>query len=154
MLKRMDEKARKVLESLQNLCAKQECCSSAVFDKALRKLEFDRAAASEVVDSLVSDGFVDDARYASAFAREKSGITGWGPVKIRYALAAKGIKGEAADRALEEIDEGKAEGKMRKILEAKKKSLEGDPQIRLKLIKFALGRGYEYEKIEKILKEL
>jgi len=150
----MDEKAKKVLVSLQNLCAKQECCSSAVFEKALRRLDSDRAAASEVLSSLVCDGFVDDARYAAAFAREKASLTGWGPLKIRYALCAKGIRGEAVDEALSEIDEGKADEKLRKLVEAKKKSLEGDPQIRLKLIRFALSRGYEYGKVEKILKEL
>lgn len=152
--KRMDEKGKKVLASLQRLCSKQECCSSAVFDKALRKLEFDRDAAAEVLESLVADGFVDDSRYAAAFAREKAGITGWGPVKIRYALAAKGIRGTVVDDALGEIDCGSADTRLRKLLEARKASLEGDPQIRLKLIRFALSRGYEYEKVEKLLKEL
>ena len=150
----MTDEAKKLLDRLQNLCARQECCSADMLQKALKALDYDRAAAQEVVDALVSDGYVDDARYAAAFAREKSSITGWGPVKIKFALAAKGIKGETAQAALEEIDPGKADSKLRKLLENKWKALREDPQGKLKLIKFALSRGYEYEQIRGVIEEI
>ena len=51
----MDEAAKKLLGRLQNLCAKQECCSADMLQKALKALDFDRAAAQEVVDALVKD---------------------------------------------------------------------------------------------------
>ena len=143
-----------MLDRLQNLCAKQECCSADILQKALKALDFDRAAAQEVVDALVKDKYVDDARYAAAFAREKASITGWGPIKIRYALAGKGIKGETVDNALEEIDPGRADAKLRKLLENKWKTLREDPQGKLKLIKFALSRGYEYESIKAEIEEI
>lgn len=150
----MDEAAKKLLGRLRNLCAKQECCSADMLQKALKALDFDRAAAREVVDALVKDKYVDDARYAAAFAREKASITGWGPIKIRYALAGKGIKGETVDNALEEIDPGRADAKLRKLLENKWKILREDPQGKLKLIKFALSRGYEYESIKAEIEEI
>ncbi|MCR4910440.1 MAG: RecX family transcriptional regulator [Bacteroidales bacterium] len=150
----MDEAAKKLLGRLQNLCAKQECCSADMLQKALKALDFDRAAAQEVVDALVKDKYVDDARYAAAFAREKASITGWGPIKIRYALAGKGIKGDTVDNALEEIDPGRADAKLRKLLENKWKTLREDPQGKLKLIKFALSRGYEYESIKAEIEEI
>ena len=150
----MDDAAKKLLCRLQNLCARQECCSADILQKALKALDYDRAAAQEVVDALVADGYVDDARYAAAFAREKSSITGWGPVKIKYALATKGIKGETAATALEEIDPGRADAKLRKLLENKWKTLKEDPQGKLKLIKFALSRGYEYEQIRGLTEEI
>ncbi len=143
-----------MLDRLQNLCAKQECCSADMLQKALKALDYDRAAAQEVVDALVKDKYVDDARYAAAFAREKASITGWGPIKIRYALAGKGIKGETVDNALEEIDPGRADAKLRKLLENKWKALREDPQGKLKLIKFALSRGYEYESIKAEIEEI
>lgn len=150
----MNDAAKKVLDRLQNLCAKQECCSADMMQKALKSLDFDRAAAQEVVGALVRDGYVDDARYAAAFAREKSSITGWGPIKIRYALAGKGIKGETVDNALEEIDPGRADAKLRKLLESKWKTLREDPQGKLKLIKFALSRGYEYDSVKALIEEI
>lgn len=147
----MDDKVKKVLKALEAQCAKREYCTSDIRRKAMTRLEGDSDAAQEVVNSLVKDGFVDDLRYASAFAREKSSITGWGPVKIRYALSAKGIARPTIDSALEGTDSSKADARLQKLLEAKKKTLEGDPQARLKLIRFALSRGYEYEDIRELL---
>lgn len=150
----MNDQAKKVLSRLQNLCAKQECCSADMMSKATKALDGDRAQAAEVVEALIKEKYVDDARYAAAFAREKAAITGWGPVKIRFALAAKGIKGDAVTEALEEIDGGRAEEKLRKLLESKWKTLADDPQGKLKLIKFALSRGYEYDQIKSAVEDI
>lgn len=147
----MDENAKKLLDRLEAQCSKRECCTRDVRMKALKALEGNSAYADEVVASLVHDGFVNDLRYASAFAREKASLTGWGPVKIRFALRAKGIGESDISAALEEIDSDKATERLRRLIEQKRKSLEGDPQIRLKLIKFALSRGYDYKDIEELV---
>ena len=141
----MDERIKKVLVSLQGRCARREYCTADIRRKAL---DGDAAAAQEVLDSLVADGYVDDVRYAGAFAREKAVLDGWGPVKIRYALRGKGIDAPAIDEALASIDGDAASEKLGKLLAAKAKSLEGDPQAKLKLIKYALSRGYNYEDIK------
>ena len=147
----MDENAKKLLDRLEAQCSKRECCTRDVRMKALKALEGNSASADEVVASLVHDGFVNDLRYASAFAREKASLTGWGPVKIRFALRAKGIGESDISAALEEIDSDKATERLRRLIEQKRKSLEGDPQIRLTLIKFALSRGYDYKDIEELV---
>lgn len=141
----MDEKQLKVLARLQERCVRREHCVSEIVKKAVDALDGDREAAVEVVASLVADRFVDDRRYAAAFAREKASLSGWGPVKIRYALGAKGIGRETVDSALEEVDGAAAGRKMEAVLRAKYRTLAGDPQGRLKLLKFGLTRGYEYE---------
>ena len=148
----MDEKGKKALDALQALCSRQECCTTDLLRKAINRLDGDRRAAEEVVSSLVADGFADDGRYAAAFAREKSSITGWGPIKIRQARAAKGISREAIDKALPEIDPDRASEKLRKLLEHKWKTLEGDPYARFKLLRYALSRGYEYSAVEDLVK--
>ena len=147
----MDEAATRVLKSLQAQCSRRECCSPDVMRKALKALDGDAARAEEVLGSLIADGFVDDARYAGAFAREKSALTGWGPVKIRFALAAKGIDKAVVDAALDSVDREDASGRLERLMAAKAKTLEGDPQARLKLIKYALSRGYEYNEVQKHL---
>ena len=144
----MDSEQKKVLDRLEAQCSKREYCVSDVRLKAFKALDGDTARAAEVVDSLVADKFVDDARYAGAFAREKSALTGWGAIKIRYALRAKGVAQETIEGALQEIDGGKAADKLSRLMESKRKSLEGDPQMKLKLIKYALSRGYEYDEIK------
>ena len=147
----MTPEQKKVLERLEAQCSKREYCSEDVRLKAFKALEGDMNGAAEIVASLVGDGFVDDKRYAGAFAREKASLTGWGPVKIRFALRAKRIAPEVIDEALAEIDGDKASEKLSRLIEAKRKSLEGDPQIKLKLIRFALSRGYEYDAIQELV---
>lgn len=143
----MDERSKKLLSSLQNQCARREYCSTDVFRKATTKLEGDREAAAEIVAALVKDSYIDDLRYACAFAREKAGITGWGPIKIRMALSAKGIPADTIGSALEEIDDERADAKLTRLLEAKWKSLSDDPQGKLKMLRFALSRGYQYDQV-------
>ena len=144
----MDEKAKKVLGSLQGQCSKREYCRSDIRAKALKALDGDAAAADAVLESLSAEGYVDDRRYAGAFARQKAALDGWGPVKIRYALKMKGIAALDIDEALSSVDPDAAGRRMRKLLDAKARSLEGDPQARFKLIKYALSRGYEYEDVK------
>ena len=150
----MDEKQKKILGRLQTQCARREYCSKDIFKKALEKTEGDEAAAQEILQSLLSDGFVSDLRYASAFSREKSGISGWGPAKISFALRAKGIGREEIEAALLDIDPDKADSKLRKLMEHKWKSLQSDPQGKLKLLRFALSRGYSYDKIRALAEEI
>ena len=141
----------KCLSRLQKLCSKAEYCSADIYRKALKDLEGDAEAAARVVAELKQDRYVDDARYAAAFAREKASLQGWGPVKIRFQLRGKGISEADISAALSEIDTKKADARLEKLLLEKQRSLEGDPQARLKLIKFALSRGYEYPAVQAVL---
>ena len=146
--------AARCLSRLQKLCSKAEYCRADVYRKALKDLEGDAEAAGKVVEALVADKYVDDARYASAFTREKASLQGWGPIKIRFQLRGKGVPDSVITAALEEIEPEKADARLEKLLTAKARTLEGDPQFRLKLLKFALSRGYEYDAVEAALKNL
>ena len=150
----MEEKAKQVLDALETLCAKREYCVSDIRRKALERLGYDAPAAEEVVSALLEQGFVDDFRYAAAYAREKSALSGWGPVKIRSTLLGRGVGREAVLAALEEIDPDKASAKLEKVLSAKWHSLCDDPQGRLKLIRFALSRGYDYEPVRPLIERI
>lgn len=150
----MTDQQKKILDRLRALCSRREYCVADVLKKASDGLEGDRAAAQEVVDVLVKEKYVDDLRYASAFARDKSAIQGWGEVKIRYMLSAKGVPRDVIDKALEEIDQDKAESRLEKLLQNKMKSLKDDPQCRLKLLRFALGRGYSYDEVSHAIDQL
>ncbi len=142
------------LSRLQKLCSKAEYCRADMYRKALKDLEGDEEAAQKVVETLVAEKYVDDARFASAFAREKASLQGWGPVKIRFQLRGKGVPESVIAAALEEIEPEKADARLEKLLSAKARTLEGDPQFRLKLLKFALSRGYEYNTVEAALKKI
>lgn len=150
----MTEREKSVYDALSAQCAKREYCTADVRRKALQRLEFDAAAAESVVSALVADGFVDDRRYAAAYAREKSALSGWGPVKIRAALLARGVARDVVVEALGEVDPARASAKLEKVLETKWRTLRDDPQGRLKLIRFALSRGYDYEPVRPLVERI
>lgn len=114
-------------------------------------MDGDREGAKEILDALVAEKYVDDLRYATAYAREKSMISGWGEAKIRYVLSGKGIPRETISLALEEIDEARAGQRLERLMAAKAKSLKDDPQARLKLLRFGLGRGYQYDEVVDVI---
>ena len=154
-----EEKYKSVLSSLQRSCVKREHCRQDIYRKALKAADGDLETAQKMVEELVADRFVDDARYAAAFAREKASLSGWGRVKISYTLRGKGISRENIDAALLEVDEGSANERLEKLLRGKWAVLQEDPYGKFKLIKYALTRGYEYndeltELVEKIVKGL
>jgi len=144
----MEESRKKILAKLQAQCSRREYCTADVYAKALKALEGDEEGAGEVVDALKAEKYVDDLRYASAFAREKSSLSGWGKVKIKFMLSAKGISGDILSRALQEIDSEAAGRKMENVLMAKYRLISDDPQAKLKLLKFALSRGYQYDDVK------
>ena len=145
---------QKLLDRLRRLCSRREYCMSDILKKAATALDGDKEAAAKVLDVLVAEKYVDDLRYATAYAREKAMISGWGETKIRYMLSAKRIDRSLVDQALTEIDSSKADSRLQKLLENKSRTLKADPQIRLKLLRFALGRGYQYDDVVRVLQDI
>ena len=141
---------RRVTDRMRALCSKREYCSSDIKKKLNDALEGDNEAVAGILDSLKKDGYVDDSRYASAFARDKSSIAGWGNIKIRHALAAKGVERDVVEAALKEIDPEKADSRLEKLAANRYKALKDDPQCRLKMLRYLLGRGYSYDEVSSV----
>ena len=137
----------RLLSRMQLLCARREYCT---FD-IRRKLLYDRntpltpVQAEEVIASLRKDKYLDDARYAGAFARDKATLSGWGEMKIRHALRAKSVSDADIDRALETVDAPSADARMEKLLRTRWNSLKNDARAREKMLRYALSRGYAYD---------
>lgn len=141
----------KVADKMRALCSRREYCSSDIFAKVVKALDGDKEASRMVVDRLISEKYIDDFRYAAAFVRDKSSISGWGETKIRYILSAKGIARDVISQALNETDPDKASFRLEKLMERKAVTLKDDPQRRLKLLRYGLGRGYLYEEVSSIV---
>lgn len=145
---------QKVADRMRALCSRREYCRKDVMKKVMTALDGDVAKAEEVVAKLVEERYVDDLRYATAFARDKASIAGWGEAKIRYMLSSKGIDRELIAQALDEVDDKRAETRLEKLMENKVRSLKDDPQRRLKLLRFGLGRGYSYDQVTEMIDKL
>jgi regulatory protein len=150
----MEQEAAKVLDRMRALCSRREYCRKDIMKKVLPAVDGDVTVAGGIIDMLVKEKYIDELRYASAFARDKSSIAGWGAVKIRYMLSAKGIPEGLVAQALEEIDGEKAVSRLDKLMENKFRSLKEDPQCRLKMLRFGLGRGYGYDEVSSVVDRL
>ena len=148
------ENIKKVTDRMRRLCSRREYCTSDILKKVSEALDGNREAASKVLADLVADRYVDDLRYATAYVRDKATISGWGATKIRYMLSGKGIERDVIAKALEEIDEGKAGLRLEKLLENKWRTLKDDPQAKLKMLRFGLGRGYQYDDVSSALEKI
>lgn len=143
-----------MIDKLRNLCSRREYCSSDIRRKALTALDNDREGADKVMDLLIKDKYVDDYRYSCAYARDKASIAGWGPSKIRYMLSSKGVDRDVIDRAMLEIDESKADQRLDRLVRSRYASLRNDPQVRVKLLRYVVGRGYSYDEASSVIDEL
>ena len=137
----------KALDKMRRLCSRREYCVSDVRTKLMKELEGDAQKVETALNKLIEERYVDDLRYATAYARDKASISGWGATKIRYMLSAKGVAKDVISEALNVVDETKAASRLEKLLEHKYKSLNDDPQWKIKLLRFALGRGYSYDEV-------
>lgn len=141
---------------LELLCARSEQCTWEVTQKLLRWgiAADDR---DRIVDSLVDRRFVDDARYASAYARSKFLFSRWGRKKIRLGLVAKRVSRELIDDAVAEATVGDAYmDTLRGLMKSRSRSFDF-PLTRddaLKLCRFAMQRGFEWECVSRVLDEL
>lgn len=137
----------KALDKMRRLCSRREYCVSDIRTKLMKELEGEAQKVEIALNKLKEERYVDDLRYATAYARDKAAISGWGATKIRYMLSAKGVSKEVVSEALNEVDDTKASSRLEKLLENKYKSLKDDPQWKIKLLRFALGRGYSYDEV-------
>lgn len=91
-------------QKAEQLCSRSELCE---FD-VVQKLTAWKCSGDEVelvLAHLRENGFVDDARYATAFAIGKNHQLKWGRTKIAYQLRMKRVDPKVIDQALFMINE-------------------------------------------------
>ena len=136
------------LAALMRLCARAEK-SQEDARRLMRGWGLAERDAEGVLAKLVRDRFIDDARYAGAFVREKLRLSGWGEYKIRTALQRKRIDRALIDAALAEADRSGMDERLRRQLERKARTAKYSTQYELttKLRRYGLSLGYDYETV-------
>ena len=129
-------------------CAVAERCT----DDVLHKLEQWGLSASShelVIEHLKKERYVDDARYAVAYVRDKYRFNQWGRIKIFQALKMKHIDSQSISLALQEIDEEEYLSILTSLLRKKKKSVKANNEYERngKILRFAASHGYEMDTI-------
>ena len=128
---------------LSALCARGEHCQQEMLDK-MRRWGVDEAAQASVMQRLSSERYVDDERFCRAFVRDKIKYDKWGRRKVEQALWLKHIDADTSRRVLDEIDDDEYISTLRPLLQQKRRSTRAasDYELRQKLMKWALGRGF------------
>ncbi len=146
---------QEALKRLEALCARSERCTFDVRRK-MAQWGLGDEECERVVAELVKNRYVDDGRYARAFAADKIKYNKWGKNKVDQALRLKRIGEDARRAALEEFDDGELTAALRPMLEAKMHSVKArnDYELFCKLLRFALGRGFGMEDARRCLEDI
>lgn len=141
-----------VLNKLTTICARGEHCQQEMLDK-MRRWEIEEDVQARVMEYLLKEKFIDEERYTRMFVEEKIKFNKWGRKKLEQALYMKRIPRSIYAPILDEVDEDNYEEILRPLLEAKRKSVTGksEYEIRGKLIRFALSRGFDMDTILSVL---
>lgn len=143
-----------IYNRMMALCSRREYCRADIAAKiAALSQEVDAQA---MIDKLCAERFIDEDRYAAAFVRDKSRLSGWGEMKIRYALQKKGLDKDTIAEAMGQIDEGQQKERLEKMMRARLQSLKtaSPEEKRAKLLRFAVSRGFTYAQADEICKKL
>jgi regulatory protein len=142
-------------EQIRRYCAYQERSHLEVRNK-LYSYGLYRNDVDGILATLITDGFLNEERFAKAFSGGKFRIKKWGRMKITQALESKGVSPNCIRIALTEIDEQSYVETLRKLLEDKRQTLsEEDPfTLRNKLSAYAIQKGYEPEVVWKEIYDL
>jgi regulatory protein len=134
------------LQKLRHFCRYQERCSNEVRTK-LHELGISKPEHEEMVQKLAGENFINDERFAEAFASGRFRVKQWGKRKIRYALKEKKIDEEIIIKALAGLDAEEYSAVLEKLAFEKFDSLaeEGPAARKKKTIDFLLQKGYEVE---------
>ena len=137
---------------LATLCAQAEHCEQEMRDK-MKRWEIDETAQNRIIDRLVKERYIDNERYARAFAKDKIRYNKWGRRKVQQALWMKRIDNDIQQRVLDEIDDKEYLDVLRPLLKQKRKSTKAanDYELNQKLVRFALGRGFTFDIIRQCL---
>jgi regulatory protein len=136
-------------------CAYQERSHQEVKNK-LYELGLNSSDADELLTYLITEGFLNEERYAKLFAGGKFRIKHWGRIKIVHALESKGLSKNCIRIGLKEIDEDDYLQMLEKLITEKISELEEENAfiLRDKISKSLIQKGYEPELIWKALKKL
>lgn len=138
------------LSRAASLCSTSEHCLADISEK-LARWGMTPSQANDIMDRLLDGKFIDEGRYAEAYARDKLRFAHWGRVKIRMMLRMQHIPDALIRAALEALDRQEYSDIARQVVGTKVRSMGGaqDYAARAKVMRFAMQRGFEPEEIRR-----
>ncbi len=147
------------MQKLEKYCAYQERSQKQVQEKC-RSLGLTEAETGEVMVHLLQNDFLNESRFAFAYARGKSKIKNWGSEKIRQGLKLAGVSDSLVNQALGQLTEVETDNHLEKWAQKKLRNLgysiseveqviSGNKDIpfehKQKIKQFLFGKGFRVE---------
>ena len=143
------------LKKLRHYCSYQER-SHAEVEQKLWEIRIPRAQHAEFLATLIEEDYLNEERFAIAFAGGRFRMKDWGRKKIYYALKEKKVSEYNIKRAMREIKEEDYLKKLYELTEKKYTLLKGEQyQLRKKkTMDYMLQKGYEPELVQEIINKI
>ncbi|MBR1549365.1 MAG: RecX family transcriptional regulator [Bacteroidales bacterium] len=151
--KRNSDTYRTLLDKARRYCALAEQCEDAVRQK-LVTWGATPAESNDIVDTLYSENYLDDVRYARAYCESKILHQHWGRQKVLYQLRLKHLPRAAVEAGMAVVIDDDYLSVLSELAEKKlselHRSVDDNTTLRQKLTAFLLSRGFLIGEINQI----
>ena len=143
----------KIINKARKYCVYQERSQQELRDKlyewGLHKRDVER-----MITQMVEEGFMNEERFALAYAGGKFRIKNWGRIKIKLALKQKKVSDYCIRKALNQFDEKDYQKTLEKIIASYSKKISEKNVLKknYKVAQHAIGKGFEPELVWEILR--
>ena len=144
--------SQQAFSRLASLCARREYCQHDMLEK-MRQWGLSEEDQAKVMQQLAEGRYVDDERFTRAFVNDKVRYGKWGRRKIEQALWVKRMDEGIASNVLDEVDDEEYLAVLRPLVKQKLHTTRADSdyELRMKVMKFALSRGFTMDLIRQCL---
>ena len=137
-------------------CAYQER-NHAEVKKKLYGFGLYKQEVEEMISKLIAENYLNEERYAIAYAGGKFRVNKWGKTKIQYEMRQKQLSPYCIKKGLASITDEDYEKCLQKLTTDKLKLLKGETNIftkKQKLQNYLVGKGYEYDWVGRVVKAI
>jgi len=146
----------KALQKAKYYCAYQER-SHAEVKKKLYGFGLYKIEVELLMSQLIEEDYLNEERFAMAFAGGKFRIKHWGKTRIKYELKQRQVSDYCIKKALAAIPDEDYEKTLLKLTEEKLATLKSEKNIftkKGKLQNYLVGKGYEFNVVAGVLKDV
>ncbi|GAB1448757.1 regulatory protein RecX [Bacteroidota bacterium] len=139
---------------LARFCAYQERCHQEVLEKMADLGQYGEER-DELLLWLIEENYLNEERFAIAFAGGKFRVLGWGKLRIQRELKLRNISDYCIRKALQELEEGPYLETLNQELQKKWNATKtSDARVKAaKVASYLISRGFEPELVWQAIKE-
>ena len=146
----------KAWQKIKHYCAYQERSHAETREK-LYSFGLYKHEVETLLTRLIEENYLNEERYAIAFAGGKFRMKQWGRVKIKYELQQNRVSAYCIKKAMAAIDEEDYQKTLQKLAAAKLATLKSEKNIfvkKTKLRNYLMQKGYEPAMIMEIVNRI